>query len=164
MQHEKEHIHSWTNAAGANKMLAAAVVSASSMVAELMPLPEVLAEATDAEGWQLHRLPGVRSISLRTNSLKEVLSGNLCPLWVDNQGVLHSLVRGSSLAEDMNVLIGRMWLQLSSLQIDLSVQRVESKANVADGPTRCDFSKIAKLGAQFHAPRWPAWASDVWDS
>ena len=66
------------------------------------------------------------------------------------------------MAEDMNTLVGRMWSTLAAWQCDLSVQRVESKANIADGPTRGSFKEVAEVGAMFCRPKWPAWASNVW--
>ena len=79
-------------------------------------------------------------------------------LFVDNDGVRESLMRGSSRAAEVNMLAGSTWLQLASWRTALYTARVESKANVADGPTRDDLSLVARLSATFVQPVWLSWA------
>ena len=62
----------------------------------------------------------------------------------------------------MNEIVGRLWLQLDVLQTDLFVQRVESKANVADGPTRHFLEEVEKLGAVYCSPVLPVWLENLW--
>jgi hypothetical protein len=44
----------------------------------------------------------------------------------------------------------------------LYVARVESKANIADEPSRLKFDTLNDLNALFVEPRLPPWAFDVW--
>ena len=60
------------------------------------------------------------------------------------------------------MLAGSTWLQLASWRTVLYTARVESKANVADGPTRDDFSLVARLQAAFVQPVWIQWAYQFW--
>ena len=82
--------------------------------------------------------------------------------WIDNQGVLHGILKGSMNGPESNALVGSMWLYLAEQDVDLYCGRVESKANIADGPTRYDLSIIYSLQASFCSPAWPAWAGKVW--
>ena len=59
--------------------------------------------------------------------------GALWLLWVDNQGVLHALLKGRAGADDLNNAVGQVWLDMAEAGIALHVLRVESLANVADG-------------------------------
>ena len=60
------------------------------------------------------------------------------------------------------MVIGKLWLQVARLVCDLQVAGVESKANVADGPSRDDFSILTTLGASFVEPIIPSWMDDIW--
>ena len=84
--------------------------------------------------------------------------------WIDNQGALHALLKGSCGSPEMNILVGRMWLSLEVRSVSLFAARVESAANVADGPTRHCLEWVQRLNATFDAPCWPAWAGSLWSS
>ena len=99
---------------------------------------------------------------LAVGTWPETFCNVLWTAWIDNQGVLHNLLKGCSLPEDANVLIGRLWLSLASGNTSLYVERVESKSNVADGPTRNDLSDVTRLDASFCEPVWPEWVSEIW--
>ena len=60
--------------------------------------------------------------------------------------------------------IGKVWMAVASIDADLHVARVESAANIADGPTREDLSKLEQLSASFVEPCLPHWIHDVWHS
>ena len=42
------------------------------------------------------------------------------------------------------------------------IYRVESAANIADGPTRGDFTWMRDLKASFWDPILPKWMADLW--
>ena len=91
----------------------------------------------------------------------EFFSEVIWSAWIDNQGVLGAL-KGSELSDDMNFLLGELWLFLANAGSARFVERVESKANVADGPTRHDLSFVSRSRAVFREPRWPEWTQAVW--
>ena len=62
----------------------------------------------------------------------------------------------------MNISIGKLWLDMAGLQIAFYMARVESLANIADGPSRNEFTYMTALGATFLAPKLPKWDWDVW--
>ena len=66
------------------------------------------------------------------------------------------LKKGGGHNDECNMVIGKLWLQVADLDCDLQVARVESKANVADGPSRDDFSMLNSLGATFVEPMMPS--------
>ena len=81
---------------------------------------------------------------------------------VDNQGVLYAILKGSAGAEDMNCAVAQVWLDFAAYDISVHLLRVESRANIADGPTRDHFYELAKRRAQFREPRMAQWTRELW--
>ena len=73
-----------------------------------------------------------------------------------------ALLKGGGKALEINLPIGRFWLAMAKHRIGFYAARVESKANIADGPTRHDLSEVEELGAQWCEPTLPSWAYDLW--
>ena len=72
-------------------------------------------------------------------------------------------MRGSSVAADLNQAIGFLWLDVAKANIGLHCERVESHANIADGPTREFLRLVEELGAQFVVPKLPVWCHKLWE-
>ena len=102
------------------------------------------------------------AIPLLLATFSGILQSNLLLLAVDNQSVLGAMTSGSAGAEDLNTGIGKTWLEVASQGISLHLVRVESKANVADGPSRDDLSFLEELQATYVAPVLPDWARALW--
>ena len=62
----------------------------------------------------------------------------------------------------MNTTIGQLWLDMAQGHTAFHGVRVESKANLADGPTRKSFFELERLEATFVAPVLPTWVFDLW--
>jgi len=90
------------------------------------------------------------------------LQGRLWSAFIDNQGVVHNLFKGTAASEEADFLVGKLWLELAVSETALFVQRVESKANVADDPTRNSTVFLEKLGACWKEPALPRWIHDIW--
>ena len=103
------------------------------------------------------------AIPLAFETFESLVKGTLCTIFVDNNGVLGNLIKGSSIAADLNQAIGSLWLDIARLQIGLHAVRVESKANIADGPTRGFLSLLGELGASFVPPKLPSWCRQLWN-
>ena len=72
------------------------------------------------------------------------------------------MVNGSATSGDINMITGKIWLRIASLRSALHIERVESAANVADGPTREFFVHLKTLGATEVEPRMPKWIESLW--
>ena len=90
------------------------------------------------------------------------LSKSIVSVFIDNIGVQCAIMRGSSSLPEINIAVGKLHFVNASLNRGVWTIRVESKANIADGPTRDDFTFINECGAAWCHPRLPAWAYDVW--
>ena len=84
---------------------------------------------------------------------------------MDNDGVTAALIKGSSNCPEVNSMVAVFWLQVARLRADSVFHRVESAANIADGPTRPEkdgISFLTALGAVECPALLPGWLVDVW--
>ena len=66
--------------------------------------------------------------------------------FVDNDSASASLVKGYSPRSD-SCALGIYWLRASSIPVDIYIDRVESKSNLSDGPSRFDCLLLERLGS-----------------
>eukprot|EP00435_Cladocopium_sp_Y103_P012194 s2155_g3.t1 len=101
--------------------------------------------------------------ALRTWS--HLLCGQQLLHFIDNDSAASNLVKGYSSKSDTSPLIGDYWIVAATHSIDTYIDRVESKSNVADGPSRFDNSFLdawphKRDGHYFAAAfRWPGGCS-----
>ena len=74
-------------------------------------------------------------------------------LFIDNDSAASNLVKGYSQKEDSTAIVGLFWLMVSSMKCHLYIDRVESKSNPADGPSRNDFTFVRGIGSHWTVPR-----------
>ena len=72
--------------------------------------------------------------------------------FVDNDSATSALIRGYSGKLDSARLVGDYWLIAAKTRAHVFVDRVESKANPADGPSRGTFNWLLDRGFTFSAP------------
>ena len=92
---------------------------------------------------QLEILAGPISIS----TWHECLSDAKVFHFVDNDAASSCLVRGYSPKVDSSELVGVYWLMAASSKVSIYIDRVESKSNLSDGPSRFDNSLLDRLGS-----------------
>ena len=78
-------------------------------------------------------------------------------MFCDNSGALNVVLGGAAgaTASDFNTIVGKLWLQLVADDTEISIARVPSKANIADGSTR--FVSSTQVAAMS-----PQWLDDFW--
>jgi len=83
-------------------------------------------------------------------------------LFVDNDSAASCLVRGFSPKQDTCSLVGQFWLAASESEVEVYIDRVESKSNIADGPSRLAFELLHSLSSKFTPPcTSPFFTSDI---
>ena len=96
-------------------------------------------------------------IALR--SWGEQLRGSNVTWWIDNSGVQAAMIAGNSDCKATNMISSEIWLLAAELDICLWVERVRSKSNIADVPSREDTSVEEVLGEDFSVSydehKWP---------
>lgn len=94
------------------------------------------------------------AVSLQT--WKEKLNGKFVILFVDNNAVLDSLIKGNTGCLASLDLLSSVCKQILVSQCILWVTRVPSASNIADGPSRGDYSIVSSIdGAVEIAPATP---------
>ena len=101
---------------------------------------------------QLEILAGPIALATWEDSLTRVR----CIHFVDNDAASASLVKGYSPKSDSCELAGAYWLQAAKTATDLYVDRVESKSNLSDGPSRLEFHTLRALGSASVSPVIPS--------
>ena len=81
---------------------------------------------------------------------------------MDNEGARYALISGTSKCQEVSMLVARMWHEAAQNRWGLLFRRVESKANVADGPTRENLEILERLGAIWCEPMMPSWITNLW--
>ena len=97
---------------------------------------------------QLEILAGPLALS----TWPEILSERQVIHFVDNNAAASGLVKGYSPTQDSSPLVGEYWLRAASARSDIYVERVESKSNLSDGPSRLKFDLMKSLKAKFRSP------------
>ena len=92
---------------------------------------------------QLELLAGPIALSTWADSL----TNSKCIHFVDNDAASASLVKGYSPKSDSCEIAGAYWIQAALTSSDIYIDRVESKSNLSDGPSRLDFAILASLGS-----------------
>ena len=73
-------------------------------------------------------------------------------IFIDNDSAASNLVRGYSKISDSSTIVGQFWLTAASLNADVYCDRVSSKSNLADAPSRLDDTLLCHMGATWTGP------------
>ena len=96
------------------------------------------------------------------STFADLAKDTMATCYIDNQGVLHAIKSGACRHPEVSLSVARLWLDMVKSQTGLYVARVESRANIADGPTSEIFTFMQSFGAAFVEPVFPEWLRDVW--
>ena len=102
------------------------------------------------------------AVLLFVTTFQDIIYNTAAFVFIDNNGVLGSLLKRSSSAPETNMIIGKIWLHAAEWSWAPVWARVESAANIADGPSRRDFTHVESLGAVLVAPVLHQWISTLW--
>ena len=95
-------------------------------------------------------------------SLGETLRGRRAVFFIDSTAAMGSILRGHHRRSDLNLLVGTIWRELGRLQIHAHFERVPSKSNIADGPSRGDRELLEDLDAEWLEASWVKEADGLW--
>ena len=95
-------------------------------------------------------------------SLGETLRGRRVVFFIDSTAAMGSILRGHHRRSDLNLLVGTIWRELGRLQIHAHFERVPSKSNIADGPSRGDRKLLKDLEAEWLEASWVKGADGLW--
>lgn len=72
--------------------------------------------------------------------------------FLDNDSASSNLIKGYSPKTDSSIIVGEFWLMAASLKSSIYIDRVESKSNLADGPSRHHYLELYALGGRWKEP------------
>ena len=80
------------------------------------------------------------------------LSGKVVRVWTDNTGGEGALRKGGAHSRDHNLMVHAVWLFAARHCVGLRIERVCSRENIADEPSREEYSGMSSLEASWVAP------------
>ena len=87
--------------------------------------------------------------------------GRSSVLFVDNKAALGCLVKGYSKHADLNALVGGLLAKCASTASGVVYEYVQSKLNLADGPSRNSFQHLSALRIVKVSPVLLSWSADI---
>ena len=94
---------------------------------------------------------------LALHTFAERLRGCKILMLIDNTCALHMAIKGGSKCSDANELLHSMWLIIATHSMHIRFEYVESKKNMADGPSRGSLDIVRSAGAEEVHAIWPSW-------
>ena len=159
---ERTQCVTWSDAAGATRWVAAVLEAGGQYFWTRMQTPDfVWGQLLDRGDSQIG-FQEMLGLLLVWETFQSWLAGALWVSFVDNDGVLHAVMKGGGGGPERNNVVGRLWLKLAAASVDLHVARVESGANPADGPTRDFFEVLQRVKAKWVEPQLPSWLQHLW--
>ena len=159
---ERPSVYTFGDAAGVSRWIASVICVDGVWKWCRWKCPQLLWDQLQIRDNNQINVQELLSIVLTVFTFKEEIRGRLWHHWCDNDGITATMLQGSSCCGDLNQITGKIWLTVASLRAALHLERVESLANVADGPTRNSFWHLNKLRATEVQPIMPWWIKDVW--
>lgn len=161
-QQYRHQASAWTDASGDIRGLGAVLACNGSLWYTSLVAPEQIMEQLMPRDNQQIGFLEMLAILLLGATFPDILARSAVTVFVDNNGVLGSVIRGSSKASEINLAVGRWWLQAAKLDCAPYFARVTSAANISDGPSRMDFALMTELHATRRAPVLPEWLGEMW--
>ena len=158
----REHVLVWTDAAGASRWLAAVVCFRNQWFWTRSLVSQQLWDSFVPRSDDQILMQELLAIPLAYSTFKDRLGGSRVTVFIDNDAVLSALLHGSAGVEDANLAIGQIWLDMARMGMGFNAARVESRANIADGPTRDSFGLLQELKAAQVQPVLPDWLEQLW--
>ena len=126
---------------------------------------ELLALFQDRKDGQICGLE-LCAIALGLCTFAEHYDGRRLHVFSDNAGSEHSTQRGSAKAWDHNCIVHSIWHKAATHRCHMVVDRVPTKENIADLPSREQYELLHAMGTTFVAPVIDSmfWESSAWDT
>ena len=93
------------------------------------------------------------AIGLGVSSFAHLISKRRVVIWSDNTGAETAVKSGKAKAFDHTCLAHCLWVQLIKLKTEVFIQRVPTEVNIADLPSREEYSLLESIGAEWVQPR-----------
>ena len=125
-------------------------------------VPAWLAEQLNERSDNYIRIAECLAVIIALETWKGLLKNQCVTVYTDNDGVLAAVVKGATTSPEVNLLVAKLWLLVAEFGIGFEAFRVESRANISDGPSRKCFIEVTQLCAMEVIAIWSAWMLDLW--
>ena len=154
-KHEPSCVHLFTDARGTPPRLAAVIEDNGSIfytdIAAPKKLMKTLVPRRDAQIMALEMM----AVYLGLKTFASRLEGKCVHVWIDNTSGEGAFKRGSARAADHNAIAHVVWQYAAEKCIALCVHRVPTKDNIADLPSRQNYTGLEREGAVWQSPKLP---------
>ena len=161
-EEQRDHIITWSDAAGESRWVAAVVFFQGRWFWTRIMTPDAMWSQLLERGDNQIGFQEMLGVLLTWATFGHLLKGSLWTSYGNNDGVLHAIANGGGGASETHACVGQLWLEVAAANTSLFVARVESKANIADAPTRDTFHHLSELEAQFVEHVLPSWLMQLW--
>jgi hypothetical protein len=149
---KKETVTLLTDARGSPPRVSAVlIVNGQFYYTDMEPSRELMAVFQQRKDNQIMGLE-LLGIALGLCTFASMLSGRSVRAYCDNVGGEHAMAAGAARSKDHNRMIHSMWMLALQLDIALWVDRVPTKENIADLPSRESYELLENLGATWVEP------------
>ena len=106
------------------------------------------------------------ALALGFSTFAAQLAGRRVRVFSDNVVAEKSTDRGSAREWDHSAIVHRLWHKAAQLGAHLYIERVPTKDNVSDLPSRQEYRLLERLKAKFVTPQLDKmfWCPDAWDA
>ena len=157
---------SWTDAASTTRLLSAVFFDGNKFEYTRIEAPAQVQDNLVQRNDGMIGVLELLAVLLVLETWRETLQYARWQAYIDNDGVLYSIINASSRASDVNLIVGKLWKSLPTLSTDFTAFRVESKANIGDAPSRLseeeELHDLKYLGATFVKPSLLLFLFNVW--
>ena len=143
----KQHVVSWSDASGVSRKLCGIGRVDDKYYYTESVVPQHIWDQLLETGDHQIGFQEMLAVVMLAETFSDLLTNTLWSCFMDNQGVLLGLIKEACRLPEVNFAIARLWIHMAEEEIGLQAWRVESKANVADGPTREYYVVVNMLNA-----------------
>ena len=109
----RPHVRSWTDASGVDRIVAAVIcVDGAWMYTFVQVSEQFLATLIPRKDNYFGFLEMLGPV-LAFGTWPQYIGSSLWTNFIDNQGVLHGYLKGSSLSQELKAVIGHLWLEVT---------------------------------------------------
>ena len=154
---DRNIVVSWTDAASSTNILSAVFYNRGQVQYARMVAPPVVMSEFLQRGDKMIGVLELLAVLMVAETWRDDISSARWEAYIDNNGVLFSIINASCKAQDVNLIVGKFWRGLHGTSTDLTAFRVESKANIGDAGSRIEDEEelhdLKRLDAKFVNPR-----------
>ena len=152
LKHRANEVSMFCDASGSPPILSAVLFTKTRVQYCVLHCPDWILQKLESRNDSQIMAYEIMAIMMGLESFKHECQSSIVKAWTDNTAGESALRNKCSKAADHNMLVHLTWLKAAQLNAGLWFERVPSKVNIADGPTRpckeIGLTMMKMLGAE----------------